>query len=87
MVRVFDHMKEQFFKTFPTQPIGDDESIRSQTSQGSFDLDDGTRFTCLAGVSQDTDIVPDDQPTAEDFWDQMTILMAEQCKKGKARAP
>ena len=80
-------MKEQFFTTFPTQPIRDDESMKSQTFHGSFDLDDGTRFTCLAGVSQDTDVIPHDEPTTEDLWDSMVVLMTGQYNKGKSQAP
>ncbi|WJX71173.1 hypothetical protein P8452_55195 [Trifolium repens] len=51
MVRILDHMKSQFFSTFPTAAAkGDNMSTSSQGSLG------------LAGESQ-----PDDEPTQEDF--------------------
>ena len=87
MIRILDHMKGQFFTTFPTQPHRDDVSMKSQTFQGSFDLDDGTRFDCLAGESQDTEIIPHGEPTAEDLWNSMVVLMAGQYSKEKSQAP
>jgi hypothetical protein len=55
MVRILDHMKNQFFNTFPsTMTKGDNMSTSSQGSLG------------LAGESQ-----PDEEPTQEDFWDAM----------------
>ena len=86
MVRIMIHMKEQFFQTFPTQSDRDDISMKSQASQGSFDLDMGTRFECLAGESQDTEILALNEPMTEDLWNSMLALMEGRCK-GKSHAP
>jgi hypothetical protein len=64
MVRILDHMKNQFVNTFPsTMTKGDNMST---SSQGSFGL---------AGESQ-----PDDEPTQEDFWDAMIHSIAKKGK-------
>ncbi|CAJ2679619.1 unnamed protein product [Trifolium pratense] len=60
MVRILDHMKTQFFNTFPSTVKGDDMSTSSQGSIGQ------NMFEGLAGESH-----PDDEPTQEDFWDAM----------------
>ncbi|MCH79758.1 hypothetical protein A2U01_0000514, partial [Trifolium medium] len=60
MVRILDHMKNQFFSTFPSKlPKEDDMSTSSQGSIGS------NMFEGLAGESQP------EEPTPEDFWDAM----------------
>ncbi|MCI56086.1 hypothetical protein A2U01_0077337, partial [Trifolium medium] len=70
MIKVLDHMKNQFFSTFPTKMNKDDTmSTSSQGSMGS-NMSEG-----LAGESQP------DEPVLEDFWDAMIQSMT---KKGKA---
>jgi hypothetical protein len=55
MVRILDHMKNQFFSTFPSTIVrGDDMSTSSQGSIGQ------NMFEGLAGESQ-----PDEEPTSE----------------------
>ncbi|MCI32217.1 hypothetical protein A2U01_0053429, partial [Trifolium medium] len=53
---VLNHMKNQFFSTFP--PKDDNMSSSSQGSVGS------NMFDGLAGESQ-----PDESPILEDYWD------------------
>ncbi|XP_045802470.1 uncharacterized protein LOC123896070 [Trifolium pratense] len=71
MVRILDHMKTQFFNTFPSTVKGDDMSTSSQGSVGQ------NMFEGLAGESQ-----PDDEPTQEDFWDAM--IQSIKTKKDKS---
>jgi hypothetical protein len=67
MVRILDHMKNQFFNTFPsTMAKGDNMSTSSQGSLG------------LAGESQ-----PDEEPTQEDFWDAMIHSIVNKKDKGQ----
>ena len=87
MIRILDHMKGQFFSTFPQQTHRDDVSMKSQASQGSSDLEEDARFNYLAGESQDTLVISPNDPTPEDLWNSMTIMMAEQYGKGKSPAP
>ncbi|MCI28447.1 hypothetical protein A2U01_0049648, partial [Trifolium medium] len=62
MIRVLDHMKNQFFSTFPSKMSKDD--TMSSSSQGSMG---SNMFEGLAGESQ-----PDDsEPFLEDYWDAM----------------
>ncbi|MCI12067.1 hypothetical protein A2U01_0033170 [Trifolium medium] len=71
MVRVLDHMKTQFFNTFPSKMAKEDSmSTSSQGSMGS------NMFDGLAGESQ-----PEQEPVLEDFWDAMIQSMA----KGKTQ--
>jgi hypothetical protein len=73
MVRILDHMKNQFFSTFPSTIVkGDDMSTSSQGSIGQ------NMFEGLAGESQ-----PDEEPTPEDFWDAMIQSMTT--RKGKSQ--
>ncbi|MCI13917.1 hypothetical protein A2U01_0035040 [Trifolium medium] len=74
MIKVLDHMKNQFFSTFPSRKDKDD--AMSTSSQGSMA---SNMFEGLAGESQ-----PDEEPTPEDFWDALIQSMAQQSKKGKS---
>ncbi|MCH97817.1 hypothetical protein A2U01_0018813 [Trifolium medium] len=71
MVRVLDHMKSQFFNTFPSKTSRED--AMSSSSQGSMG---SNMFEGLAGESQ-----PDTEPVLEDFWDAMIQAMT----KGKSQ--
>ncbi|CAK8576429.1 unnamed protein product [Lathyrus sativus] len=72
MVRTMDHMKNQFFSTFPTKTSKDDNSsMKTSSSMGSID---SNNFDCLAGEAQAND------PTPEDFWDAMIQSMAQKAK-------
>ncbi|CAK8542175.1 unnamed protein product [Lathyrus sativus] len=63
MVRILDHMKNQFFSTFPTKASKDeDSSMKTSSSMGSMD---SYNFDGLTGEGQA------DEATAEDFWDAM----------------
>ncbi|CAK8531617.1 unnamed protein product [Lathyrus sativus] len=67
MVRILDHMKNQFFSTFSTKVSKDeDSSMKTSSSMGSMD---SHNFDDLAGEGQA------DEPTAEDFWDAMIQSM------------
>ncbi|CAK8565449.1 unnamed protein product [Lathyrus sativus] len=69
MVRILDHMKNQFFSTFLTKASKDeDSSMKTSSSMGSMD---SHNFDGLAGVGQA------DEPTAEDFWDAMISSMKD----------
>ncbi|CAK8574358.1 unnamed protein product [Lathyrus sativus] len=69
MVRILDHMKNQFFSTFPTKPSKDEDlSMKTSSSMGSMD---SHNFDGLAGEGQA------EEPTAEDFWDAMISSMKE----------
>ncbi|CAL5213771.1 unnamed protein product [Lathyrus oleraceus] len=73
MVRNLDHMKNQFFSTFPAKASRDeDSSMKTSSSMGSID---SHNFDCLAGEAQTED------PTAEDFWDAMIQSMAQKAKE------
>ncbi|MCI18583.1 hypothetical protein A2U01_0039737 [Trifolium medium] len=71
MVRILDHMKNQFFSTFPTK---NKEETMSTSSQGSMT---SNMFEGLAGESQPED----NEPYLEDYWDAMAQAMT---RKGKA---
>jgi hypothetical protein len=73
MVRILDHMKNQFFNTFPSTRVREDDM--STSSQGSIGQN---MFEGLAGESQ-----PDEEPTQEDFWDAM--IQSMKAKKGKSQ--
>lgn len=73
MVRTLDHMKNQFFSTFPAKASRDeDSSMKTGSSMGSID---SHNFDCLAGEAQTED------PTAEDFRDAMIQSMAQKAKE------
>ncbi|CAL5204552.1 unnamed protein product [Lathyrus oleraceus] len=73
MVRTLDHMKNQFFSTFPAKASRDENSsMKTSSSMGSID---SHNFDCLAGEAQAED------PTAEDFWDAMIQSMAQKAKE------
>ncbi|CAK8564734.1 unnamed protein product [Lathyrus sativus] len=75
MVRILDHMKNQFFSMFPTKASKDeDSSMKASSSIGSMD---SHNFDGLAEEGQA------DEPTAEDFWDAMIQSMKV---KGKAKS-
>ncbi|CAK8576428.1 unnamed protein product [Lathyrus sativus] len=72
MVRTMDHMKNQFFSTFPTKTSKDENSsMKTSSSMGSID---SNNFDCLAGEAQP------DNSTPEDFWDAMIQSMAQKAK-------
>ncbi|CAK8575109.1 unnamed protein product [Lathyrus sativus] len=74
MVRILDHMKNQFFSTFSTKASKDeDSSMKTSSSMGSID---SHNFVGLAREGQA------DEPTAEDFWDAMIQSMKV---KGKTK--
>ncbi|CAK8561797.1 unnamed protein product [Lathyrus sativus] len=69
MVRILDHMKNQFFSTFPTKASKEeDSSMKTSSSMGSMD---SHNFDGLAREGQA------EEPTAEDFWDAMISSMKE----------
>ncbi|CAK8577331.1 unnamed protein product [Lathyrus sativus] len=69
MVRILDHMKNQFFSTFSTKASKDeDSSMKTSSSIGSMD---SHNFDGLAGIGQA------DERTAEDFWDAMISSMKD----------
>ncbi|CAK8566566.1 unnamed protein product [Lathyrus sativus] len=72
MVRILDHMKNQFFSTFPSKASKDeDSSMKTSSSMGSMD---SHNFEGLAGEGQA------DEATAEDFWDAMIQSLKEKRK-------
>ncbi|CAK8535071.1 unnamed protein product [Lathyrus sativus] len=76
MVRTLDHMKNQFFSTFPTKTSKDENSsMKTSSSMGSIDYNN---FDCLTGEAQA------DDPTPEDLWDVMIQSMAQK-EKDKAK--
>ncbi|CAK8538983.1 unnamed protein product [Lathyrus sativus] len=70
MVRILDHMKNQFFSTFPTKK-DENSSMKTNSSMGSID---SNNFNCLAREAQADDLTP------EDFWDAMIQSMAQKAK-------
>ncbi|CAK8530600.1 unnamed protein product [Lathyrus sativus] len=73
MIRILDHMKNQFFSTFPTKASKDEDS--SMKTSSSMESMDSHNLDGLAGEGQA------DEATAEDFWDAMI-----QCMKVKGKA-
>ncbi|CAK8531852.1 unnamed protein product [Lathyrus sativus] len=72
MVRILDHMKNQFFSTFPSKVSKDeDSSMKTSSSMGSMDSHD---FEGVAGEGQA------DEAIAEDFWDAMIQSLKEKRK-------
>ncbi|CAK8531854.1 unnamed protein product [Lathyrus sativus] len=72
MVRILDHMKNQFFSTFPSKASKDeDSSMKTSSSMGSMD---SHNFEGVAGERQA------DEVTAEDFWDAMIQSLKEKRK-------
>ncbi|CAK8578897.1 unnamed protein product [Lathyrus sativus] len=72
MVRILDHMKNQFFSTFPSRASKDDDSsMKTSSSMGSMD---SHNFEGVAGEGQA------DEATAEDFWDAMIQSLKEKRK-------
>ncbi|CAK8563260.1 unnamed protein product [Lathyrus sativus] len=72
MVRILDHMKNQFFSTFPSKASKDENSsMKTSSSMGSMD---SHNFEGLAGEGQA------DEATAEDFWDAMIQSLKEKRK-------
>ncbi|CAK8571697.1 unnamed protein product [Lathyrus sativus] len=72
MVRILDHMKNQFFSTFPSKASKDeDSSMKTSSSMGSMD---SHNFEGLAREGQA------DEATAEDFWDAMIQSLKEKRK-------
>ncbi|CAK8533944.1 unnamed protein product [Lathyrus sativus] len=72
MVRILDHMKNQFFSTFPSKASKDeDSSMKTSSSMGSMDFHN---LEGLAGEGQA------DEATAEDFWDAMIQSLKEKRK-------
>ncbi|CAK8542078.1 unnamed protein product [Lathyrus sativus] len=72
MVRILDHLKNQFFSTFLTKALKDeDSSMKTSSSMGSMD---SHNFDGLTGEGQA------DEATVEDFWDAMI-----QCMKAKGK--
>ncbi|CAK8571687.1 unnamed protein product [Lathyrus sativus] len=73
MVRILDHMKNQFFSTFPSKASKDeDSSMKTSSSMGSMD---SHNFEGLAGEGQA------DKAPAEDFWDAMFQSLKEKRKE------
>ncbi|CAK8533945.1 unnamed protein product [Lathyrus sativus] len=72
MVRILDHMKNQFFSTFRSKASKDeDSSMKTSSSMGSMD---SHNFEGLAGEGQA------DEATADDFWDAMIQSLKEKRK-------
>ncbi|MCH96343.1 hypothetical protein A2U01_0017328 [Trifolium medium] len=69
MVRVLDHMKNQFFNTFSSKMSREDNM--STSSQGSIG---SNMFEGLVGESQP------EEPVLEDFWDAMIQSMSKKRK-------
>lgn len=78
MVKCMDFMKEKFVNSFGSTPstIPDDISMVSVSSQ------EGNQYSCLAGEAQDPndDLIQDEDPTTEDFWDSLTGHLADKMK-------